>query len=168
MIEVLEKRKSMFLAFGWHKQAAWFSISGDKFREFKTDILAEVNKLDFKGEKNQIDITKIVSLDELGFKFLSKVNSFKPFWMGNPKPVFMVEDLSDFKTEILWNKSRDHLKFTTSHGFKMFAFYMWDFYEEIKRATRDWKSLSLVFDISEDVWMGKKNLMLKVVDVVLG
>jgi hypothetical protein len=87
--------------------------------------------------------------------------------MWNLKPVFMVEDLQDYKAEILWNKSRDHLKFTTKHWFKMFAFYMWDFYEEIKRWARDWKKLDLIFDIWEDNWMGKKNLMLKVVDVIL-
>ncbi len=167
MIGILEKRKDMFLAFGWHKQAAWFSISKEKMPEFKSSILSEVNKLDFSKEKKIIEITKIVDLNELWFNFLYKVNRFKPFGMWNPKPIFMVENLSDFKVEILGNKSRDHLKFTTKHWFKMFAFYMWDFYEEIKRWIREWKKLDLIFDISEDNWMGKKNLMLKVVDVIL-
>jgi len=167
MIEILEKRKDMFLAFGWHKQAAWFSISKEKLSEFKSSILSEVNKLDLSNEIKEIDITKIVDLNELWFWFLRKVNKFKPFWMWNPKPVFMVENLSDFKIEILWNKSRDHLKFTTKHWFKMFAFYMWDYYEELKRWVRNWKKIDLIFDISEDNWMGKKNLMLKVIDVIL-
>ena len=167
MVEILEKRKDMFLAFGWHKQAAWFSISKEKMPEFKSSILSEVNKFDFSKEKKIIEITKIVDLNELWFSFLRKVNRFKPFWMWNPKPIFMVGNLSDFKVEILGNKSRDHLKFTTKHWFKMFAFYMWDFYEEIKRWIRAWKKLDLIFDISEDNWKGKKNLMLKVVDVVL-
>ena len=167
MIDILEKRKDMFIAFWGHKQAAGFSISKDKLSEFKSSILSEVNKQDFSKEIKEIEITKIVKLDELGFNFLAKINKFKPFWMWNLKPVFMVEDLQDFKIEILWNKSRDHLKFTTKHWFKMFAFYMWDFYEELKRWIRDWKKLDLIFDIWEDNWMGKKNLMLKVVDVIL-
>jgi len=167
MIDILEKRKDMFIAFWGHKQAAGFSISKDKLSEFKSSILSEVNKQDFSKEIKEIEITKIVKLDELGFNFLAKINKFKPFGMWNLKPVFMVEDLQDFKIEILWNKSRDHLKFTTKHWFKMFAFYMWDFYEELKRWIRDWKKLDLIFDIWEDNWMGKKNLMLKVVDVVL-
>jgi len=167
MIEILEKRKDMFLAFGWHKQAAGFSISKDKLSEFKSSILLEVNKLNFKEEKKQIEITKIVKLEELWFNFLKKINKFKPFWMGNLKPVFMVEDLQDYKLEFLWQNSRDHLRFSTKHWFKMFAFFMGDFYEEIKRATRNWKKLNLIFNISEDNWMWKKNLMLKVVDVIL-
>ncbi len=167
MIDILEKRKSMFLAFWGHKQAAWFSISKENFVKFKSDILNEVNKLDFSNEKKIIEITKIVDLNELWFWFLKRVNKFKPFWIGNPKPVFMVEDLKDFKIEMLWNKSRDHLKFTTKHWFKIFAFYMWDYYEELKRWVRDWKKISLIFDISEDNWMWKKNLMLKVIDIIL-
>ncbi len=167
MIDILEKRKDMFLAFWGHKQAAWFSIAKDEFLKFKSSILSEVNKLDFSGEIKEIEITKIVNLNELWFWFLRKVNKFKPFGMWNPKPIFMVEDLVDFKVEILWNKSRDHLKFTTKHWFKMFAFYMWDYYEELKRGVRAGKKIDLIFDISEDNWMWRKNLMLKVVDVIL-
>ena len=167
MINILEKRKDMFLAFGGHKQAAGFSILKEKFSEFKTSILTEVNKQDFSKYKKEIEITKIVKLEELWFGFLRKINKFKPFWMGNLKPVFMVEDLEDYKLEFLWTKSRDHLRFSTKHWFKMFCFFMWDFYEEIKRGTREWKKLDIIFDISEDNWMGKKNLMLKVIDVIL-
>ena len=116
---------------------------------------------------NKNHSTKIIKLDELWFNFLSKINKFKPFWMWNLKPMFMIENLLDFKVEFLWKKSRDHLRFSTSHWFKMFAFYMWDFYEEIKIAIRNGKSISIIFDLSEDNWMWKKNLMLKVVDVIL-
>ena len=35
--------------------------------------------------------------------------------------------------------------------------------EKIKSADK----IDVIFDMSEDVWMGKKNLMLKVVDVVI-
>jgi single-stranded DNA-specific DHH superfamily exonuclease len=163
----LEKRKHMFLSYWWHKQAAWFSISKEKFKEFKSNILGEINKLDFSKYKKVIEITKVVDLNELGFNFLAKVNKFKPFWIWNPKPIFMLKNLKDFKLEFLWNKSRDHLKITTKHWFKIFAFFMWDFYEEIKRWIRNWKKIDLIFDISEDNWMWRKNLMLKIIDIVL-
>jgi len=167
MVNALEKRKDMFLSFWGHKQAAGFSISKEKFLEFKSNILRQVNSLDFSKYKKEIEITKVVNLNELWFWFLNKVNKFKPFGIWNPKPIFMTYNLKDFKVEFLGNKSRDHLRFSTPHWFKIFAFYMGDYYEEIKRWLRNWKKLDLVFDISEDNWMGKKNLMLKVIDVVL-
>ena len=41
------------------------------------------------------------------------------------------------------------------------------YYEEIKIATRAGKPVSIIFDISEDDWQGKKNLMLKVEDIII-
>jgi hypothetical protein len=76
----------------------------------------------------------------------------------------MVENLAYEKLEFL-GKGRDHLKFTTKHGFKILGFFMGDYYEEIKRSK---SPVSIIFDLNEDSWMGKKNLMLKLVDVVVG
>lgn len=163
IIETLEKYKDYFLAFWWHKQAAWFSISKAKFSEFKTKIITELNKLNFSNYKKEIIVDKVVRFEELWFSFLSKINKYKPFWIWNPKPVFMVENLEYEKMEFL-GQARDHLKFTTKHWFKIFAFYMWDYYEAIRRK---WWRVSLIFDLSEDSWMGKKNLMLKVVDIII-
>lgn len=163
IIETLDNYKDYFLRFGWHKQAAGFSISKEKFSEFKTKIINELNKKDFSKYKKELKIDKVVRLEELGFSFLSKVNKYKPFGIWNEKPLFLVENLSPEKIDFIWN-GRDHLRFTTKHWFKIFAFYMWDYYEEIKRSK---KNVSLVFDLSEDTWNGNKNLMLKVVDIIL-
>lgn len=163
MISTLEKYKDYFIAFWWHKQAAGFSISKEKFPEFKTRIINELNKLDFSKYKKEIIVDKVVKFEELWFSFLREVNKYKPFWLGNPKPLFIVENLEYEKMDFIW-KGRDHLRFTTKHWFKIFAFYFWDYYEEIKRSK---SKISLVFDISEDSWNGQKNLMLKVVDIIL-
>ena len=163
IIETLDWYKDYFLAYWWHKQAAWFSISKEKFSEFKTKIINELNKKDFSRYKKEIKVDKLVKLEELGFNFLREVNKYKPFWIWNEKPLFMVENLEYDKLDFIW-KWRDHLRFTTKHWYKIFAFYMWDYYEQIKRSGI---RPSLIFDISEDSWMWRKNLMLKVVDIVL-
>lgn len=162
IIDLLDKFKEYFIWYGWHKQAAWFSIKKENFAEFRSKIVAEINKQNFSYYKKELVVDKVIRLEELGFAFLNKVNKFKPFWLWNPKPIFMVENLEYDKMEFLW-QARDHLRFTTKHWFKIFAFYMWDYYETIKR--KGWR-VSLIFDVSEDSWMGKKNLMLKVVDII--
>jgi single-stranded-DNA-specific exonuclease len=163
IITLLDMFSEYFIGYGWHKQAAWFSIKKENFVEFRSKITTEINKLDFSRHKKVIDVDKVIRLEELWFSFLAKVNKYKPFWIGNPKPLFMVENLEYEKIEFLW-QWRDHLRFTTKHWFKIFAFYMWDYYEAIRRK---WGRVSLIFDISEDSWMGKKNLMLKVVDIII-
>lgn len=162
IIDILEKYKDSFEAFWWHNEAAWFTIKKENFMDFKISITKEMNKLDFSEYKKQIDVDKIVKLDEIWFNFLEQANKYKPFWIWNPKPLFIVENLEYSKLEFLW-QARDHIKFTTKHWFKIFWFNMWEHYEKIKKSKR----VDLIFDISEDNWMWNKNLMLKIIDMIL-
>ncbi len=163
IVDILEKYKEYFIGFGWHKQAAGFSIKREKFWEFKSKVLADLNSMDFRKHRKEVVVDKIVELNELWFWFLKKINKFKPYGIGNKKPVFMIEDLDYDTVEILWKNSRDHLRFKTKHGYKIFWFWFWEYLDQIKKADK----VDLIFDVSEDVWMGKKNLMLKVVDIVI-
>lgn len=166
IIDILEKYRDYFIGFGGHKQAAGFSISHEQFPKFKTAVLKELNKLDFREHQKVLQIAQVVRINDLWFSFVTHVNKYKPFWIGNQKPLFMIENLDYEAIAFLW-KWRDHLRFNTRQWFKIFAFFMGDYYEEIKRAARDHQTISVIFDISEDLWQGKRNLMLKVEDVVI-
>jgi len=163
IVDILDKYKDYFVTFWWHKQAAGFTITKEKFREFKTNILKEVNSLDFSENKRIVNIDKVIALEEIWFSFLNKINKYKPFWLWNEKPIFLVKNFEYEKLEFLW-KGRDHLKFTTKYWFKIFAFFMWEFYEKIKKNKAP---INIVFDMSEDFWNGKKSIMLKVIDIIL-
>ena len=163
IVDILDKYKDYFVTFWWHKQAAGFTITKEKFREFKTNILKEVNSLDFSENKRIVNIDKVIALEEIWFSFLNKINKYKPFWLWNEKPIFLVKNFEYEKLEFLW-KGRDHLKFTTKYWFKIFAFFMWEFYEKIKNNKA---LINIVFDMSEDFWNGKKSIMLKVIDIIL-
>jgi single-stranded DNA-specific DHH superfamily exonuclease len=63
--------------------------------------MAEINKENFSHYKKEIVVDKVIRLEELGFRFLNKVNKYKPFGIGNTKPVFMVENLYYEKMEFL-------------------------------------------------------------------
>jgi single-stranded-DNA-specific exonuclease len=94
---------------------------------------------------------------------LYKMNKFKPYGIGNTKPLLMIEDLDYESVWILGKNSRDHLQFKTPHGYKIYGFWFGQYLDEIKKSDK----IDLIFDISEDVWMGKKNLLLKVVDIII-
>ncbi len=163
MIDCITSYKDMLLWFWWHKQAAGFSIKKENFDTFSKLLQKDLIEKDFSLEKKKIHVDKVVSMTELGFNFLNEVNKFKPFWMWNTKPLFLIENLQYEKLDFLW-QWRDHIRFTTKHGFKIFGFFMGDYYDEIKRTKAP---VSIVFDLSEDNWMWKKNLMLKIVDIIL-
>jgi single-stranded-DNA-specific exonuclease len=163
IIEILEKYESYFLAFWGHKQAAGFSISKDNFSKFKSEIIKEVNKFNFNDYRKEVCVNKIITLEEIWFNLIKKVNEFKPFGIWNEKPIFMIEDLDYDNIELTKNWST-HLRFITRHWFKILAFGMWEFYEKILKTK---KKVDIVFDLSEDNWNGNRGILLKVVDVVL-
>lgn len=47
IVDILEKYKQYFIAFGGHRQAAGFSILKEKYSEFRENITAELNAQDF-------------------------------------------------------------------------------------------------------------------------
>ena len=117
---------------------------------------------DFSEHKKELHIDKCLKLDEIGFKFLEKINTFKPYGMWNPKPLFLIENF-----ELEWvkflGKGRDHLRFESRYGFKIFAFGMGEYYEEIKNLDTCW----VICELGEDNWQGKRGIMIRVVDIVV-
>lgn len=162
MVEYLEKYKDYFLHFWWHKQAAWFSISKEKFYDFQKQFTDEINKLDFSEYKKFISVDKVISVDDFWFNFSSKLNHFKPYWIWNPKPIFMFCDFEIEKIEYLW-QTMDHITIKNKYGINTLWFWFWKYYEELKNR----KSIDIIFDIMEDVWMGKKQLKAKIIDICI-
>lgn len=161
MVELLEKCRDLLMHFWGHKQAAWFSVSKGDFEAFKSRVKELLEAEDFTLNKKVVHVDKEITLDEIWFKLISRINKYKPFWIGNEKPRLIARDIIYDKVEYL-GKDNKHIKFTTKHGFKIFAFFMWEYFHEIKEK----KTVSLVFDVSEDSWLGRKNIMLKVIDVI--
>lgn len=162
IVELLEKNKHFFERFGGHKQAAWFTIKKSKFEDFKKAILSEVNSLDFSWYKKEIVVDKIIDGREIGFNLLQKISEFKPFWIGNPKPLFLLSDF-DYESVDYLGKWVDHIKFTSKYGFKICWFNFGQYRDAIKKSS----NVSLIVDINEDNFNGNKGIMLKIVDLIL-
>ncbi|MDD5769708.1 MAG: single-stranded-DNA-specific exonuclease RecJ [Candidatus Gracilibacteria bacterium] len=160
IVEYLEKYKDYFLHFGGHKQAAGFSISKEKFGDFKKEFSIELNKLDFSKERKIINIDKIIKVEEFGFNLIEKIKSFKPFGIGNLKPIFMFKNFEIEKIEYL-GKTMEHITIKNRYGINILGFGFGEYFEELKGL----KKIDIIFDLMEDIWMGKKQLKAKVVDI---
>jgi len=162
IVDLLEKYKEYLIAFWGHKQAAGFSISKENYPEFQQKILTELNAIDFSQHKRQLKIDAKIKLDEIWFKLLESISQFRPFGMWNPVPKFMIENFEIEWVKFLW-KWRDHLKFESRYGFKIFAFGMGEYYEEIKGLT----TCDVICELAEDNWQGKRWIMIRVVDILI-
>lgn len=162
IVEYLEKYKDYFLHFWWHKQAAGFSILKEKFPDFKKNFTQELNSLDFTKEKKTIKIDKILSENEFWFQLTSKLSQFKPYGIGNLKPIFMFHDFEIESVEYLW-KTMEHITIKNKYWINILWFWFWSHYDTLKKM----KKISIIFDIMEDVWMGKRQIKAKIIDICL-
>ncbi len=160
--ECLLKFKPYFMHFWGHAQAAGFSISLEKFGEFKTELLKEVNKEDYSHYKKYLTIDKVLDPIEFWFNLFDKVSYFKPFWSWNTKPVFMFNDFEYEKIDYLW-KTLDHITIKNKYWINILWFWMGKYYDELIKS----KKINIVFELMEDYWMGKRQLKAKIIDIFL-
>lgn len=162
IVALLEEYRDDFLHFGGHKQAAWFSITKDKFYDFRIKVINKLNNLDFSQNKKILEVDKVLKEDEIWFRLLELMNKFKPFGLWNKKPIFMIKDFSIDKVEFLW-QTKEHIKLSNKNSFKVVWFWFWKYFDLLK-----WKkTIDLIFDLSEDNWNNKRNLKLQIIDVVV-
>lgn len=159
IINILEKYKEYFLHFWWHKQAAWFSISKEVYPIFKEKITQEINNIDFQDDIKIINIDKIVTIDQLWFNLFEKTQQFKPFWIWNPKPIFLFRDLSIDWVDYMW-KTKDHITIKNKYWLKIVGFNMWVYYDLLKSNY----TINLVFELDVNIWMGKRSLSCRIID----
>lgn len=162
IIEILERYKPYFLHFWWHKQAAWFSISKEKYEEFKQKITSEINLIDFAEHKKVINIDKVIDITDFWFNLFNIMNQFKPFWIWNPKPIFMFKDFEYDKVEFLWS-TQEHITIKNNYWIKIIWFNIWEYFYKLKWLTK----ASFIFEISWDEWMGKRTLSCRIIDIII-
>lgn len=161
IVEYLEKYKDHFIAFGGHKQAAWFSIKKENFEVFQKLFLAEINALDFSQYKKQLQVDKVLSLSEFWFHIIDTLWKYKPYGIGNQKPLFLLKDF-EYQTINFLGQGRDHLALKHESGISLLGFWLWAYYDLLKQH----KKMDIVVDIFEDYWMGKRQLKAKIIDIL--
>jgi len=165
IVELLEECREYFVAFGGHRQAAGFTILAENFEAFKEAI--ERRLMEKHGaistKANTLRIETALSFPEITSDFFATLQVFKPYGIGNPKPLFLIRDFAPVGVDYL-GKDGKHLKFLEkTQKFNIHAFGFGEFHEELQSK----KHLSLVVEISEEVWMGRKKIVLNVRDIVV-
>lgn len=152
-----------FVNVGGHPMAAGFTIETDKIPMVK-------NILELKAEEliTQDVLQRVLKVDceiPLGLispEFYRALQTFSPFGMGNPEPVFMSEVV--IREKRLIGKERNHLKLIVeSDGvrYDAVAFGMGEKESELTLGEK----IKVAYVLDENEWNGQRKLQLKVKDL---
>lgn len=160
MVENLRVFADMFEHFGGHAMAAGFSITPEHFPVFQQAMYAHVDHV-----LAQRDLTKVLQIDsdilprELELSTLEALAPMEPFGMGNPHPLFLLENVVPSYARAVGGDGA-HLSFKAGNT-KAIAFRMGEFTERLLQGT----AVDLVVQLDRNEWQGVVSPQLMVRDI---
>ena len=165
LVELLDECKDFFIRYGGHRQAAGFTIEASKFADFQKAIneafakrynLWEIPEKTLKVES--ILDPKLANLDTLRI-----IDTFKPFGIGNPKPLWMLENVTITEQRTLGAEGK-HISLRIAENPEL-KLILWNA-EERKSILMVGNIVSLIVELEENIWNGKSSVQGMIREVV--
>lgn len=153
--------------FGGHAGAGGFSASGEEIH-FLEERLAQAFEKVAKTETDagaERDYETTLSLDDVGVRTFAEIDRLAPFGAGNPKPVFLFQNISvaDART---FGKAKDHLelRFVDSRGRSVKAIQFFKTPDDYAILAEQ-KPINLYAFIEKSVFGRREEIRLRIVDI---
>ncbi len=110
LVELLDECKEYFVRYGGHRQAAGFTIEASRFIEFQQAITEKfAEKYDTENlPKKTIKVECVLDPKDVSLTTLDMIDRFRPFGIGNMKPLFLLENLTVSEVKVI-GKEQNHL-----------------------------------------------------------
>jgi single-stranded-DNA-specific exonuclease len=165
LIEILDECRHFFVRYGWHRQAAGFTIETEQIPEFREAMWAAIaTRHDIANlPKRTIEVECALAPSGMTLETLAIIDRFRPFGIGNRKPIFLLEDITITECRYL-GKDESHLSLRCSEAPDVKMVY-WKSREK-KNLLEVGNIVSLVVELSENEWQGKKSIQAVVRDLI--
>ncbi len=170
LVEVMQNLpKATFEGFGGHKEAGGFSLKQENLKYFLKEIQKSVANFKDSNQDIKKDVVVIdaeLSLDHITTDFYTEMRKLAPFGIGNPKPLFLIQNVAIEKVAA-FGREQNHLEIFMKNSF-----------EKTLRAIRFFKTpndfpqlkdgavVDILAHLEYSVFMGKHELRLQLVDVL--
>jgi len=163
LINCLQQVKNSLLNFGGHPMAVGCELSCDKMDSFKqaVNIYAD-NMIQPEDLRKKIHIDTKISFNDIDAKFLEMLSMLSPFGMGNPRPVFLTENVEIVAEPI--KIKRSHIKALVRNDGIVFEAIGWrkgDWKDRLFKGDR----VSIVYSLNFSEYLGEERLYLNMEDI---
>ncbi len=164
--ECLKSAANHLDKFGGHPQACGFSVTGPKkFMEAVVAMNAYAETtLAGRDLAPTLKIDAAIDVGDANWALLDELNKFSPCGEGNPKPVFVADDLTVSQIATMGADGK-HLRLTalSKNGklAKMVAFGFGEWAAKLKVGD----AFRAAFEIGMNEWNGNKELQMRIVDL---
>jgi single-stranded-DNA-specific exonuclease len=163
LIDLLEDCRHLFLSYGGHKLAVGCTLPRDRMDAFKDALnpLAEA-RISEESLKRKIRIDGPLEFAAVDGRFLEAFTLLFPFGVGNPKPLFVAENVEVIsEPQVL---QRKHLKFLARQSGRVLEALGWD-KAEWRHVIRRGSRVSLAFSLMMSEYLGEQRVNLSIEDL---
>lgn len=165
IIELLESCREYFVRFGGHRQAAGFTIETEKLPEFREAMYREFAKIHDTENlpKRTLSVEGRISPSEVTLESVDIIDRFRPFGIGNPKPLFLLEDATITRTLPLGKDGR-HIQIYTAELWET-KLIMWQPSDTLLTHLTPGNIVSLIIELDRNEWNGRESVSVVVKDI---
>lgn len=170
VVRLMEISSDAFLGFGGHHASGGFSVDHEQIHTL-ADILCE-NFLKYMDDTDdsssrQLHIDARITLEDITDTYVNALNQLAPFGVGNPRPLFEITNATPYAVEI-FGKAKNHTKLRFRFGGSFMdgiAFFTMP--DDFSVMPQTGVPLTLIAHIEDSYFMGRKEIRLRIVDVVI-
>lgn len=165
IVEALTSVGEHLRAFGGHPQAGGFTGDIKKEGKFKEALSAYADKIFVNGiAPPSLSIDLRVKADQITWPFFHDLAKLEPFGQKNPIPILAMDNLSIVSVRTIGN-GKKHLLFRVrdENGKQWKALFFGS--AESHSYLAEGNTISIAFELDIDEWQGRRELMMKIVDI---
>ena len=166
LYEALSDAAKFLEGYGGHPMAAGLTVREDKFENFKSLFLRNVNKILTNDDLiPAISIDGEMALTDINSRFMRFLEKLSPFGPGNMRPKFVSRNLSISGQPRLMGKG-EHIRFIVSQNGRNYpavGFKLSSHYEDLIRGV----PVDIAYVVEVNQWQGQSNIQLNVRDIQL-
>lgn len=155
--------KDLFQGFGGHSQAAGMTIALEHAEEVQEKLCASFReRVQPEDMKLVTDVHSTIEIDDISEQVIDEINMLAPFGMGNPKPLFHVEQIPTDVRQI--GAMKNHLKMQMIQNgmtLDVIAFQMGPLYWKISQKS----PVSIIGELGINEWNGNRKIQMRVEDL---
>lgn len=160
-VDALKAVSHLLEHFGGHEQAAGFHLKKENYEAFREGLFSHA-MVHFAKTPLMPTLAPdlILQPDELTLESITKIDSFAPFGVGNPRPLFWLKDITVLETRPVGSDGK-HLKFRTRVGDRELSGIAFNRSPDAAVLS---KSTELLVEVQANTWNGKSTVELHLVD----
>ena len=166
LYEALSYAAKFLEGYGGHPMAAGLTVHEDKFENFKSLFLRNVNKILTNDDLiPAISIDGEMALTDINSRFMRFLERLGPFGPGNMRPKFVSRNLSISGQPRLMGNG-EHIRFIVSQNGRNYpavGFKLSSHYEDLIRGV----PVDIAYVVEVNQWQGQSNIQLNVRDIQL-